>query len=507
MQKVERQSQLGQSESQAPTRQRNGIAVSVSQKDRIVETMIEANSTMTAQRKLADKIRSSPRAAMQQKIGDMINNSPRQVTQKRQYDGFRHNPAIVMQPMAAEGSTDTRLINSNSATLKRGGPIQRKVGFEFQAFNSVTFQDGNGLTPLQGSTVGNGAGFYVEGDIGQTINEMEIVTTAVDETPGGRNVLANQMASIQALTNGIVHNAPVNALAAGGVNWLPNIAGYHFDVNGAVHFHPQSTVGVRFDKIAELIDYATSAPSLTGGVPIGGPLVPAHDPKAALAQQIGWSGQLDQQGFKAAWATGLAKARADLAGASDNAISFASILYGFAEVTAMNVVPNDASFAKYFMPFMLRLGLLPHYGALNGADMAALANIRQEVLDSPFLPQQTNDSVNFNPTTIQNLLTALGQGEDLQDLEVIAGYGAYAPGGMPGMANAADIGMDIHGLPRAGAIIELRKLGNDVTPAQLSAFALAVFDLIQLINAPPPHGQGNGNEGQPPEGGGAVAVS
>jgi len=50
MQKVERQSQLGQSESQAPTRQRNGIAVSVSQKDRIVETMIEANSTMTAQR-------------------------------------------------------------------------------------------------------------------------------------------------------------------------------------------------------------------------------------------------------------------------------------------------------------------------------------------------------------------------------------------------------------------------------------------------------------------------
>lgn len=418
---------------------------------------------------------------MQMKAGVPVNDDP----------DLEHEADVMGARALAQRQADVADDGVPLSSLSHQA-VQRKVGFEFQAYNSVTFRDVNDhLTPLVGgSTVGNGAGFYVEADHGHTDNEVEIVTTAVDETHAGRATLQEQMQLIQALAGGIAHNAPVNALAAGGVHWLHNIQNYHFDVNGHVHFHPQSTVGVRFEKIAELIDYATRAPFLTGGAPVGGGgLAHQDDPKAAHAQQIGWSGQVDQQAFRQAWATGLANARHDLQGASDNAISFAAILYGFAEVTSMDLVPNDIGYAKYFMPFMLRLGLLPHYGTLNQEDIAALQHIRHEVRNMPFLP---NNGEIFDPATIQQILQYLGEGQDIQDHVFVVGYGGYAPNGAAlGMNSATDIGVDDTGQQRAGAIIELRKLGNDVTPDQLSAFALAAFDLIRAINAPAVVGGGD----------------
>lgn len=389
-------------------------------------------------------------------------------------------------------------LHSESVQQKIKQPVQRKVGFEFQAYDSVTYRDNNGLTAINGTIVGNGAGFNVEQDGGATANEMEIVTDPVDETNAGRADLQAQMVLVSAMAAGIVHGNAVDNLGAGNVNWRQNIAGYHFDVNNAVHFHPQSTVGVKFNKIAELIDFATSAPSLSGGNPIGQAPPLAANQQEVDAQVFGWSGQLDQQPFKNAWATGLANARQDLAGASDNAISFASILYGFAEVTNQNIIPNDHQYAKYFMPFMLRLGLLPHYGTLTQNDLNALGQIRDTVLSAQVLPLQTQDMV-LNPT-IQELLNSLGQGVDIDGL---AGYASSSQQEL-GMNNITDIGISDQENVRHGAIIELRKLGNDVQANQLTPFALSVFDLIAAINAPGPGdvvignnggGAGNGNAG------------
>lgn len=394
---------------------------------------------------------------------------------------------------------ENKLQDTTVSDVSNELPVQRKVGFEFQAYDSVTYQDVNGLTPIVGVTVGNGNGFTIEHDDGATANEMEIVTAPVDEDNAGRALLQQQMQDITVLATSIANGVPVTTPVPN-IGWLANVNNYHFVVNnGAVHFHPQSTVGVKFEKIGELIDYATSAPLMTGGAPVNGPLGPPVDAKAGFAQQIGWSGQLDQQPFRTAWANGLVNARNDLNGASDNAISFASILYGFAEVSQQNIIPNNANYAKYFMPFMLRLGLLPHFQTLTAHDLLDLQRIDPLVLNTAYLPQQTNDT--FNPSTIQQILTALGQGQDIQDLEGIAGYGAYAPNGLGlGMAHNSDIGPSQTEPARNGAVIELRKLGNDVGPGQLTAFALAVFDLIRAINAPavavappPPVGGGGGN--------------
>jgi Domain of unknown function (DUF4157) len=381
---------------------------------------------------------------------------------------------------------------SEKSGVKQNLAIQRKIGFEFQTYDSVTFCTNlghpNTRTPIQhGPKVGENNGlFKVEEDSGATSNEMEIITVPVDENDAGRVDLQNQMTDITALAQGVANNGVVNALAAGNVTWRDNIAGYHFVVNNQVDFHPQATVGVKFSRIADLIDYASNAPSLAGGIPINGGILPVPaDQKATEAQVFGWSGKADQQSFKAASAAGVAEARQDLAGASQKVISFAAILYGLAKISdpIWAVNPADPSYAKYFMPFMLRLGLLPHYNSLSDDERDDLDRIRQSVLDTPFLPNALDNGLDYN---INDVINALAEGQDLPSSSIFAGYNASTPGSL-GMASNTDIGPSQTEAQRDGAVIELRKLGSDVLPGQLTAYALAVFDFIRLINAPPIH--------------------
>jgi hypothetical protein len=427
-------------------------------------------------------------------------------SKENEQEQFSARENAIQQAPDTAGDPEKTINTKDSGKLNSSDkPIQRKVGFEFQAFNSVTYQHNSGQQMNIGGNkvLANGAGFTVEKDHGAGADdEMEIVTTAVDETNAGRGALDAQMLAIQALTGGILA-ADGNAITTlPGVAWQQgrNLDNFNIHVNGGVHFHPQSTIGIKFDKIAELIELFTAAPSNTAGVQVaagaGGPVTP----KSTLAGRIGWSGQLDQQPFKAAWATAVADARADLsppglAPASENAISFASILYGFAAYTQLGVVPNDDGYAKYFMPFMLRLGLLPHYGTLTQADLVALGRISPAVLNSPYLPPAANTE-SLGPQTIQQILTNLGQGVDIQHMEGIVGHGGSTAGSL-GMNSDTDIGPAQTEPARNGAVIELRKLGNDVTPLQLRAFALDVFDLIRLINAPPPVAPVVGGGGAP----------
>jgi hypothetical protein len=368
----------------------------------------------------------------------------------------------------------------------RDQAVQRKVGFEFQAYDSVTYRKGERLGWLGDQiTVGKGRGFEVQNDHGKTADEMEIVTEAVEETFLGRKALVKQMGKISSLALGIRHLHAVNALKAGGVRWEPIIDEYNFHAPGGVHFHPQSTVGVKFSKLGELLGHLVDAPAMTGGVPVGEvEEAPGGSKEEIAAGAIGWSGKLDQQAFKVAWQRGLAEAREDFREYSSNLIGFASLLYGFAAVTQDKVVPEDASQPKYFMPFLLRLGLRPHFGTLTPEEKEALGErMRPSVRESEMLPLEGK-----RVPKVSEMLGLLGEGSDLhQNLETIPlGYAASKPKTL-GMKNEADIGSG-YGLSerkRQGAIIELRKLGNDVPPGQLTDFALAVFDLVRLV-----HGSG-----------------
>ncbi|WP_299113983.1 DUF4157 domain-containing protein [uncultured Winogradskyella sp.] len=412
--------------------------------------------------------------------------------------------AKSLQMSSDSSNTDLKYntISSSQTSL----PVQRAIGFEFQAYNSVTYRNAPAITPIPlgaGHDVGNGAGFTVEEDSGATNNEVEIVTDPVPETPAGRLALIGVMADITALAGAIANGVVVNGVAAGGVAWLPRIAGFHFHVPGAVHFHPQATVGVKFEKIGELIDYLTAAPNLTGGAVLpGAPALGAPaDAKAGFAQQIGWSGQADQIPFQASYTQGLADARNNLAGASDEAIGFAAMLYGLADYTNSGNHPADAGFMKYFMPFMPRLGLLQMYNNLQPADILALANIPAAVRGTMIIPDDAEMMMFGNNPTIDDLLNAFAGGQDIQHIVNWAPQ-SYAQGNVVGMAGPNDIGPAAGEPARNGAILELRKLGNDVTPAQLGPFALAVFDLVRAINAPPvaPVGGGVAAGGPPPGG-------
>jgi hypothetical protein len=428
----------------------------------------------------------------------------------------------------------------HASTIKGSKAIQRKVGFEFQTYDSVTYYDKEDADrDLGRSVIGVGAGFSVTSDGGATKNEIEIITAAVEETSDGRAALVTQMGLISALAAGIAHDKQVDTLTPDIVKWEERSKGLLFRVKGGseglVHFHPQASVGVRFGKITDLIAHASSAPFFAGGkeenkeegtipktleteVKSGTP--GSGGSAGKLVRAIGWSGKADQRAFRDASAQGVRNAKKDFEGTSPDLTGFASILYGFAAVSAAeNIKPNDPAYAKYFMPFMLRLGLLPHYNALSKDDRELLrAKIQKGVLATPFLPAickefageagsdneeagsdneeaKSEGKPKAHPTIgaildkLENTI-ALRDADEYYDYgdEDYAGYGANAVDfrGKLGMKDETDIGRSDTEETRTGAIIELRKLGNDVKPEQLPGFALAVFDLIRLINAPAP---------------------
>ena len=420
-----------------------------------------------------------------------------------------------------------------------GAPVQRKIGFEFQAYDSVTFQSEDDYVVEEVGEHINEE-FMVESDTGARENELEIITEPVDETLQGRQRLAAQMDDIRTLASGIVHGSKVSDLCPDIVQWENEAQDYYFAVNQAVHFHPQATVGVKFGKIADLMDYLTSAPSLSGaGIPPEDEHQPV-DQKARLAQVFGWSGKDDQQNFKVAWSVGVKKARQLLAGtgASPSAVDFAAFLCGFAEYAATGDQPDpmhqDAEILlKYYMPFMPRLGLLPHYKKLEMPDRHVLNSLPAYILDRNFFPAGMNEhnvllNLNF---TIRDLLNGLAAGKTLT--EMLSSYQVRLSGYEEkhfhdfDMVHDTDIGpsdrepaipqatvpyyspvyllhrfFDASGHPhdllfvhqggysdvfddyhnRMGAILELRKLGSEVRPEHLKDFALAVFDFIGLIN-------------------------
>ncbi|MEM6829010.1 MAG: hypothetical protein AAF551_00750 [Bacteroidota bacterium] len=364
-------------------------------------------------------------------------------------------------------------------------PVQRKVGFEFQAFDSVSFVNDRGdVTGFGGGKkLGLGDGFKVEYDGGASLSELEIITYAVDETNEGRRRLIAQMRGVVALANEIQDvkdGRTVSTFATDNIIWINQTRNAYFHVkNDSVHFHPQATIGVKFEKIADLVGVLTKSPFMSQGKPLEGERlqrIPFLNRKQALAQKFGWSGKQDQQLFREVWARGLRNAKEQFAGvlgATPKVISFATILNGIAASATSEFDLEHGGVFKYYMPFFFRLGLNPHYSSLNEVEKEVLKrHLPEAIKEASFVLGNWR----FN---IGEMLNELEEGRDLNQH-------VYKDDPLKfGMENNdKDIGSSDTEDRREGALIELRKLGNDVRPDQLMSFALAVFDLVRMINTP-----------------------
>lgn len=380
------------------------------------------------------------------------------------------------------------LAHPSALTERKGlSPIvQRKIGLEFQAYDSVTIKP---IKPgsLKDKVFGKSTGFTIEKDQGAGIGfELEIVTSAVEETDDGRDKLEKLMDQIEVITSKIKHEMLLSEAFEGqDIEWVKKPENFQFIVNESVHFHPQATVGVKYEKISDLIDVLTSANFMTGGevVNVDGTSHTTEQIDESFLDQIneiGWSGMHNQRPFKGAWKTGLCKAKTFMKGQSNKAVSFVAILYCLAEVSQSKIITikENQSLFKYFMPLCFRMGLRPFYKSLTANERNLIhILIPDDVLGAQVMPKGDNAQVKLS---IRELLELLRNGKDLQDkVPGLPGYGQTQRIKEFGLSNMSDIGSS----DRDGALIELRKLGNDVPPNKLKTFALAVFDLVKAINS------------------------
>jgi hypothetical protein len=379
--------------------------------------------------------------------------------------------------------------------------VQRKIGFEFQAYGCSNIIGAIG--PFGKHPEGL---FDMEVDIGLGSNaELEIVTKPVDETSDGVSELTRIMDAVGLFLGQIKPGTKLNEVK--GIDWntsVMNLETAEIKILGPeLHFHPQATVGVKFEAVADLIDYVTRAPFKTGGIEAKAEvkeevihdaapaviLTPLQEAKVEaltvddkerkaleFANVFGWSGKEDQQPFKKAWAKGLESAKKVIPEGFPRALGFAAILYGFLQNEIDHITPGDTQHAKYFMPFMLRNGLMPFYESMTKAERALILKLEFK-------------SDGESKTPVKSIMSALAKKKDYFVEKGVQGHGQISTSNLiewNGMKTVDDIGSSTKEPKRRGAIIELRKLGNDVPAGQLKDFAIAVFNLISLINTEAP---------------------
>jgi hypothetical protein len=412
--------------------------------------------------------------------------------------------ADTMGQKATQLKTEQQLpvMPLNKSVLLTTDVVQRKIGLEFQAFDSVFIM--NLKKHSSDGVLGEGAGFEVEKDSGKHVDfpELEIVTAPVEENNTGRRVLTETMAGVVRFLSNVKNGPLLNEATKKEIKWnIPekddaeNVQLPLFVINKSIHFHPQATVGVKFEKVEELINHLTVMPFKEGGAVVGDAKeetkAPEGNAKTIEANKIGWSGKTDQRAFKGAWRDGFNKAAIEIGPTEVKARGLAALIYGLLEGQLdERVDPEDSSYIKYWMPFMLRNGFLPFYNAMSAEEKDSIDRLSHPKLSQKFIRKGTKELPDDKIPTFKKILEDLKDGKDyLQDM-LVAGHGGIRPTTLAswGMSSIDDIGVsqtEPTANVRKGAIIELRKLANDVPPEQLTEFALAVFDLIMLINARP----------------------
>ncbi|MFC0518063.1 DUF4157 domain-containing protein [Mucilaginibacter angelicae] len=458
--------------------------------------------------------------------------------------------------------------------------IQRKIGFEFQAVDSIFFKGVDVRKEELGKHI-HGK-FTVEGDGGTRhgMPELELATPAVEETKQGRKDLEGIMDAIRAFLLRVKDDGFIAAVPA--VEWNDDIVkkailnkarqGFldepkidqakedspeekiiketllkeraelfnnevkdvpKFSIpSGAKHFHPQATVGVKFDKIADLIDYLSSAPIKTRDVvqapppetkqtvtgtdggpknevkevttPIVAEEIKRDPRKTAAANIIGWGGARYQLPYQKVWKDALNEVNSFSGIKSPKVKGLAMIFLGMAKSrsTEFRKTVRKAKLLKYMMPFMLRNGFWPFFGSLTPEELEELKgfkNAYKNVLNVKVMPPKSKEEWETKIPTVKEIIEHMVARTEADDEEYepdllqkgdVVGHGNITNMNHDGywkMDSIDDIGQSSDepaGEKRRGAIIELRKLGNEVPHNKLTEFALAVFDLITLINAP-----------------------
>ncbi|MES2277770.1 MAG: DUF4157 domain-containing protein [Bacteroidota bacterium] len=447
------------------------------------------------------------------------------------------------------------LTQPNKPAFQSTEVVQRKIGFEFQAYGCSEIINAQGKIGTY-----KGGLFEAETDSGLRDTELEILTKAVDETDEGfgelieiMTAMTNWVGQIESKSKPVDGQAPIRVtnledIKMEGFKWAtgrPADASIYFDDH--LHFHPQATVGVRFEKIIDLIDRVTRAPFKTGGeVAEAGATADIEEMSGPEAKEeatgatatgasrsakeeikrdnideqaavFGWSGMAKQREFREAWRVGYKLAEEIIDAKYPRARGMAAILYSFTMAGGagydIKLGPGE-HYVKYYMPFMFRNGFRPFFDSLGEEELVELENkIEGDLapLRHPILPPEEIHEMMREETTVWDLFRDMRTGGasneglrkdrkgdeklDLIQLNGVNGHGQigrtmygeyketsrYHPKHWK-MDRVDDIGA-LPGIPeRRGAIIELRKLGNDVRTDQLTEFALAVFRFIRLIN-------------------------
>ncbi|WP_197684496.1 eCIS core domain-containing protein [Mucilaginibacter mallensis] len=456
--------------------------------------------------------------------------------------------------MQLKTSDDTPVTPLNNPALQSADVAQRKIGLEFQAVKSIFFKRDEIKEKKLGEHT-NGY-FEVQSD-GSTIpdmKELELVTKPVEETADGRKELVKIMQAIARFLNRVEDGEYIAGIPL--INWIDIVKKSLYDTanrklvretfadEGKVdeskdekaerdtrqtgrlsrfndelktlpkfyipdkkkHFHPQVTVGVKFERVAELIDHLTKAPFKTGGRNITEeprPETKAVAPtdvsgiikdRQTAANILGWGSKSHHIKYKTTSRAGLDKVD-KLGGLSPKVRGLLAIFYGFAETWAdeykkdFNKTPRTA---KYMMPFMLRNAFWPFFNSLTEEEVKQLQLIDTSLFDKRLI----EDNSPIIKKVFEDMLAKKALSDEKQENVYHRDYfqrtNTHGHGGITEenykdvwkLETVDDIGAsDAPGDERRGAIIELRKLGDEVPHDKLMEFALAAFDLIVLINA------------------------
>jgi hypothetical protein len=472
--------------------------------------------------------------------------------------------ADVMGQRAAQLKTTDYLPTAlpNLSASQPTDVVQQKIGFEFQAVKSIFFEQDK----IKEKKLGDHPSGYFEVQADSStmpgMYELELMTTPVEETTDGREQLVKIMEGIAKLLSKIEDGQCIVEISF--IKWIDKIragkpflttAGKTFleemDADkegkdesedekakrstrqaerksrfddavktlpkfhipgGKKHFHPQATIGVKFERVAELIDHLTQAPAKTGGSNImdaprpetkavATPGVPdkippiIKDPQEA-ANVLGWGGKSHHTKYKTTSRVGLGKVN-KLGGLSPKVRGLLAIFYGFAETWADEYKEDFSKtprFAKYMMPFMLRNGFWPFFNSLSEEDVKQLERIDTSLFSERLKVKEEETPIIrkvFENMLIKKALTDEKEENpyhiDYFQLTNTLGHGGITKENHKKdwkLETVDDIGVSDDSIDRRrGAIIELRKLGDEVPHDKLLEFALAVFDLTVLINA------------------------
>ena len=192
------------------------------------------------------------------------------------------------------------VVQQESSGVDRGAlPIGRKIGFEFEFSNWQTaeskasnFAAATDTTPPnptlhtmttmwrridKGKALVQGQGFELQADDDPNDaakSDLEVVTDPFEESPAGRGELRAAMAGVQGTLQGVTNN--FNAWwAAGHVPRAIDLQGaavrqnsFIFSLNPHFRAKPQATIGLRLEKVADLLEdmFPVGAKAVGGGV-------------------------------------------------------------------------------------------------------------------------------------------------------------------------------------------------------------------------------------------------